>query len=168
MKAILGSMYKFLRCNSGTATLEGALVIPVATMLMAGAVEFGQLFSIYGTAAKSMRDATRYLARVPQAHICDNWALNNAKDLAVYGKLNPTNADQPLIPNWTPEYISSSNSGESSSLILVSPNCPSADSSFMIIELSAAVPYAGSMFGVIRLSNTWTLNVKHQERSIGE
>ncbi len=168
MIAILDFLRKFVRCNSGTATLEGAFIVPVAIVLMAGGVEFGQLFSTYGTAAKSMRDATRYLARVPEAHICDNWALNNARDLAVYGKLNPTKADQPLIPNWTPKNVSTSISGESSSLRLVSPNCPPAKNSFIAIELSAAVPYAGSMFGVIGLANGWTLNVKHQERSIGE
>ncbi len=168
MIALLSFLWKFGRCNSGTATLEAVLVMPVAIILMAGGVEFGQLFSTYGTAAKSMRDATRYLARVPQAHICDNWALKNAKDLAVYGKLNPTNADQPLIPGWTPANVSTSNSGGSSPLILVSPNCPPANSPFITIELSAAVPYTGSMFGVIGLSNAWTLNVKHQERSIGE
>ncbi len=166
MIAILDFLRKFVRCNSGTATLEGALIVPVAIVLMAGGVEFGQLFSTYGTAAKSMRDATRYLARVPQAHICDSWSLHNALNLAVYGTL--TNTGQPLIPNWTPTNISTSNSSITSSLTLVSPSCPPDNSSFVTIELRAAVPYTGFMFGAIGLSNIWTLNVKHQERSIGE
>jgi Flp pilus assembly protein TadG len=166
MMSLLGLLRELVRCNSGTAALEGAIIVPVAISLMAGGVEFGQLFSTYGTAAKSMRDATRYLARVPQAHICDNWALNNALNLAVYGTL--TNTDQPLIPNWTPTNISTSNARIQSSLTLVSPSCPPDNSSFITIELRAAVPYTGFMFGAIGLSNTWTLNVKHQERSIGE
>jgi len=165
---LLRVVQQLAHCVSGAATLEAAIILPVAIALMAGGVEFGQLFSVYGTAAKSVRDATRYLARVPQAHICDHWALNNAKDLAVYGRLSPTSADQPLISNWAPENVSIGNSGGSSSLTLASPNCLSVNSPVMIIELRAAVPYAGFMFGVIGLSNTWTLNVKHQERSIGE
>jgi hypothetical protein len=129
--------------------------MPVAIILMAGGVEFGRLFSTYGTAAKSMRDAARYLARVPQDHICD-WGLNNAKNLAMYGTL--TNSGQPLIPGWT----------DAGTVTLQSPGCGGALTDPIIIELRAAVPYSGFMFGAIGLSNNWTLNVKHQERSIGE
>jgi Flp pilus assembly protein TadG len=164
--SLVGFLQQLVRCTSGAAALETALVLPVAIILMAGGVEFGQLFSVYGTAAKSMRDATRYLARVPQANICDTWALNNAKNLAVYGTLDSKNAT-PLIPGWTPENVCTSPNPCTSTtgglLTLVSPSCPPANSSFITIELSAAVPYTG-----IGLSNSWTINVKHQERSIGE
>jgi Flp pilus assembly protein TadG len=152
------------RCTSGSAVLEGALVVPVAITLMAGGVEFGRIFSAYGTANKSMRDAARYLARVPDkdsggnattANIC-GWGLTNAKNLAMYGKLNANPAtDTPLIPGWT----------DPNSITLQSPSCGTPSD---IIDLRAAVPYSGFMFSVVGLSNTWTLSVKHQERSIGE
>ena len=155
------------RCTSGSAVLEGALVVPVAIVLMAGGVEFGRLFSAYGTANKSMRDAARYLARVPDkdsggtltiANIC-GWGLDNAKNLAMYGKMNPTTGvDQPVIPGWT----------DPTTITLQSPNCGAAPAEPIIIDLRAAVPYSGFMFTVVGLSNTWTLSVKHQERSIGE
>ena len=58
-------MFDLLRrlagCTSGAATLEAAIVLPVAISLMVGGVEFGNLFLTYGTAAKSVRDAARYL-----------------------------------------------------------------------------------------------------------
>jgi Flp pilus assembly protein TadG len=172
MMSLVGLLRQLACCISGAAALEAALVLPVAIILMAGGVEFGQLFSVYGTAAKSMRDATRYLARVPQASICDTWALNNAKNLAVYGTLDSKDAT-PLIPGWTPEDVCTNlkpctSMTDGGLLTLVSPSCPVATSSFITIELSAAVPYTGLMFGTIGLSNAWTINVKHQERSIGE
>ena len=155
------------RCTSGSAVLEGALVVPVAITLMAGGVEFGRIFSAYGTANKSMRDAARYLARVPDkdsggnltiANIC-GWGLANAKDLAMYGKLNANPATvTPLIPGWI----------DSSTITLQEPNCGGAATPPIRIDLRAAVPYSGFMFSVVGLSNTWTLSVKHQERSIGE
>jgi Flp pilus assembly protein TadG len=155
------------RCTSGSAVLEGALVVPVAIILMAGGVEFGRLFSAYGTANKSMRDAARYLARVPDkdasgnltsAYIC-GWGLTNAKDLAMYGKMNPNIAlDPPLIPGWT----------DSNTVTLQSPACGGAIAEPVIIDLRAAVPYSGFMFNVVGLSNSWTLSVGHQEPAIGE
>ena len=155
------------RCTSGSAVLEGALVVPVAIVLMAGGVEFGRLFSAYGTANKSMRDAARYLARVPDkdsggnltiAYIC-GWGLTNAKDLAMYGKLNANPAtDTPLIPGWT----------DPNTITLQSPNCGGAATDPIIIDLRATVTHSGFMFGAIGLSNSWPMHVKHQERSIGE
>ena len=163
--SVLGLFRKLLRCTSGTAALEGAIVMPIAIILMAGGVEFGRIFSAYGTAGKSMRDAARYLARVPDSDASGNltstyicgWGLTNAQNLAVYGKINPTNSDQPLITGWDP-----------STVTLQSPDCSGTPASPIIIQLQAAVPYSGFMFGAIGLSNNWTLNVKHQERSIGE
>jgi len=168
----VGLLRQLACCISGAAALEAALVVPVVIALMAGGVEFGRLFSTYGTAAKSVRDATRYLARVPSASICDTWALNNAKSLAVYGTFDSKDAP-PLIPGWTPENVCTNlnpcpSMTDGGLLTLVSPNCPVTTSSFITIEFSAAVPYTGLMFGVIGLSNAWTINVRHQERSIGE
>ncbi len=153
--SLLALLRRLARCTSGTAALEGALVLPVAISLMAGGVEFGRIFSAYGTAEKSMRDAARYLARVakpPQGDVC-GWGLTNARNLAVYGILNPSNTDQPLIPNWTTGTVT---------LQGVDCNNPS------IIDLRAAVPYTGVMFSAIGLPNAWTMNVKHQELWIGE
>jgi TadE-like protein len=158
MSSLPDFLRRILRCTCGTATLEGALIVPIAISLMAGGVEFGQLFSAYGTAAKSMRSATRYLARIPRDQIC-GWGLVNARNLAVYGTVNPTNTTQPLIPHWVPSNVT---------LQLQPPGCPPGNADFVMIELRAAIPYSGSMFGAIGLANTWTLNVRHQERSIGE
>jgi hypothetical protein len=134
---------------------------------MAGGVEFGRLFSAYGTANKSLRVAARYLARVPDkdaggnltsTYIC-GWGLTNAKNLAMYGKLNPDVAvDPPLIPGWI----------DANTVTLQSPACGVALTEPVIIELRAAVPYTGHMFDAVGLLDTRTLYVKHQEPAIGE
>ena len=135
-------------------------MIPVAIFLMAGGVGFGQLFSAYGTAEKSMRDAARYLARVPQANLCD-WGRDNARNLAMYGAL--TNTGQPLISTWTdPTTV---NFCEPGNPTCPPDNCPAPSD---VIELRAAVPYAGLWSVGFGFSNSRTLNVKHQERHIGE
>ncbi len=162
MMSLLGLIRQALRCTSGTAALEGAIVMPVAIVLMAGGVEFGQLFSAYGTAAKSMRDAARYLARVPNQDntaIC-GWGLTNAKNLAVYGKIDPSQSDPPLFPGWSVSDVTLESPSCTGTVTLTDP---------IIIDLKASFHYSGTMFSVIGLSNNpWPLHVEHQERSIGE
>jgi len=83
--------------------LEAAVVMPVAISLMIGGIEFGHLFLQYGTAAKSARDAARYLARVPLAQVCDTGPTGGqtiATNLAVYG--NASGTGDPLIPAPNP------------------------------------------------------------------
>lgn len=149
--AIIDLLRRLVRCTSGTAALEAAIVLPVAISLMVGGVEFGRLFSAYGTAEKSTRDAARYLARVPKAHVCD-WGLTNAQNLAVYGNIAGTGPA--LILGWT-----------TGTVTLNGIDCANPS----IIDLRAAVPYTeGIMWAVIGLANAWTIGVKHQERWIGE
>jgi Flp pilus assembly protein TadG len=148
-------LLKLARCTSGTATLEGIIVLPLAISLMAGGVEFGRIFAAYGTADKSMRDAARYLARVPRSAVND-WGLADARNLAVYGKLNPADTDQPLIPGWTTDTVTCSTCAD-----VVADNTD-------VIHLQAAVSYTVLMLSVVGLPNAYTLSVQHEERFIGE
>jgi len=156
MISLLNLLLRLARCTSGTAALEGALVLPVAISLMAGGIEFGRIFVNYATADESMRSAARYLARVPQGAIC-GWGLTNAKNLAVYGKLNPSANDVSLIPGWT-----------TGTVTLSSPADCGALADPVIIDLRAAVAFNSLMLSAVGLSNSFTLNVGHQERHIGE
>lgn len=139
-----------LKCTAGTAIIEATIVLPVAISLLVGGVEFGFVFSAYGTASKSMRDAARYLARVPADKIC-SWGLDDAKNIAVYGKLNPTAADKPILPKFSLGDVS-----------LIAPDCSGPVSSPSTIELKAVIPYSTLMF-----AHSWTLNVRHEEPYIG-
>jgi hypothetical protein len=156
MTSLLNLLLRLARCTSGTAALEGALVMPVAIALMAGGVEFGRVYSAASTADKSMRDGARYLARVPQGAIC-GWGLTNAKNLAVYGKLTVGAGDQPLITGWS-----------TSNVTLQQPSDCAALPDPTIIQLNATVPFTAIMLSAVGLSNTVTLNVQHEERWIGQ
>jgi Flp pilus assembly protein TadG len=167
MTSLFNLLLRLARCTSGTAALEGALVMPVAIALMAGGVEFGRVYSAASTADKSMRDAARYLAHMPcdsgnstgcsaSAAIC-GWGLTNAKNLAVYGKLTVGAGDHPLIMGWATSNVTLQQPRDCSTL----PN-PT------IIQLKATVPFTAIMLSAVGLSNTITLNVQHEERWIGE
>ncbi len=154
MKSLLNLLRRLARCSSGTASLEAVIILPVAISLMAGGVEFGRIYATASTADKSMRSAARYLARVPQIHICD-WGLTNAQNLAVYGNLAGTGSA--LIPGWTTANVT----------LLQPSSCPAATSP-VIIQLQASVPFTAVMLSAVGLSNSFTFHVQHEERSIGE
>ena len=174
--SLLKLLLRLARCTSGTATLEGVLVLPVAISLMAGGVEFGRVYSVASTADKSMRDAARYLARMPcdgglagvcttAAAIC-GWGLTNAKKLAVYGNIAGTG--DPLIQDWS-----------TTNITLQQPSDCTALPNPAIIQLTAAVPFTSIMLpaatGALRalgiptnqLPNSITMHVRHEERWIG-
>jgi Flp pilus assembly protein TadG len=141
---------QFWRCTEGAALIEAALVFPVVISLMAGAIDFARAFTAYTLADRSMRDAARYLARVPSAGQC-GWGLTNAKNLAVYGKISPGASDQPLVYGWTTSSVTMQ-------------TCPSTS----VIDLRSPVTFTGLMLSAVLPSNALTFTVKHQERYIGE
>src|SRR5437870_6846227 len=77
MTSLFDLSLRLVHCTSGSAIMEGALVIPVAISLMAGGVEFGRIYSTASTADKSMRSAARYLARLPRDAVC-GWGITKA------------------------------------------------------------------------------------------
>jgi hypothetical protein len=143
---------RFARSTRGASVLEGAIIMPLAISLMAGAVDFGRGFSTLATAQKSMRNAGRYLSMLPPAAVC-GWGQTRAKNLAVYGNL--AGSGQPLVYGWT-----------TGNVTLVRPTTCTA--SFTVIELSASVPYTSLMLPVIGLPGTLTMTARHEERWIGQ
>jgi len=167
MIAILNSLARLARCSSAAAAVEAALMMPLMISLMVGGTDFGRAFAVSSTADKSMRDAARYLARMPcdaaalgtctsAAAVC-GWGLTNAQNLAVYGKLTVLPGDMPLIPGWSTSNITLTLPTDCTSL----PN-PT------VIHLEATVPFTGIMLSAVGLSNAITMHVHHEERWIGE
>lgn len=154
MRRFRQHLRRLIRCESGTATIEAIIVLPLAISLMAGGVEFGRIISTHSTADKSLRSAARYLARVPSDAIC-SWGLTRARNLAVYGQTY--NTGSPLIPGNVPGNIT-----------LTSPDCAATFPDPTVIELRAAVPFTVLMLSAIGQSNSITIRVRHQERHIGE
>jgi Flp pilus assembly protein TadG len=183
MRLLRNVLLPLAHCTSGTASLEAAVILPIAISLMAGGIEFGRVYSVYSTADKSMRDAARYLARVcdpsssgactSAAAVCD-WGLTDAANLAVYGKINPiltgNSKDQPLISGWS---TTPSTGLQRGNITLAQPtDCSTLPTK---IRLEASGPFTTAMlsastavFGGLGLSNTVTLHVNHEERWIGQ
>jgi hypothetical protein len=154
MTSVLNLLLRLARCTSGAAAVEAAIMMPLAIALMAGSTDFGRAYAVASTADKSLRDAARYLARVPTGAIC-GWGLTKAKNLAVYGTIAA--GTQPLISGWS-----------TTNITLALPTDCGALPSPTIIKLTATVPFTGLMLDAIGFSNAITLHVQHEERWIGE
>jgi hypothetical protein len=152
----LNLLLRFTKCTSGAASVEAAVMMPLVISLMVGSTDFGRAFAVSATADKSMRDAARYLARVPSGAIC-SWGLTNAKNLAVYGKLTVSAGDKPLIHGWSTNDIT----------LALPTNCAALPSP-TVVRLEATVPFTGIMLSAVGLSNVITMHVQHEQRSIGE
>ena len=167
MIATFDLLMRLARSTSAAASVEAALMMPLVISLMVGGTDFGRAFAVSSTADKSMRDAARYLARVPcnsaslgtctSAPAICGWGLTNAQNLAVYGKLTVLPGDKPLIPGWS-----------TSNITLTLPTDCTALPNPTVIRLEATVPFTGIMLSAVGLSNAITMHVHHEERWIGE
>lgn len=79
--------------QNGTAVIELALILPLLLLLTFITTEFGRAVYQYNTITKSVRDAARYLSvQTPDTHVAQ------ARNLLVYGTLEPGSGDAPLLP----------------------------------------------------------------------
>ena len=75
----------------GVALVEFALILPFLLMMIVITTELGRAIYYYGTLAKSVREAARYLSvRAP------NTDLAQARNIIVYG--NPAGTGSPQVP----------------------------------------------------------------------
>ena len=83
-----------MKPQRGVALIEFALILPLLLMLILMTTEFGRALHQYGTLAKSVRQAARYLSvRAPGT------GINEARNIVVYG--NPAGLGAPQIPGLT-------------------------------------------------------------------
>jgi len=78
------------RDEDGTALLEGAVIVPVLCILLFGVYEFSWFFYQQHLISTGLRDAARYLARLPApCNPGSNWPVNqaSAKNLALTGSV---------------------------------------------------------------------------------
>lgn len=91
---------RFGRARKGAALVEFSLLAPVLIFLMCGLAEFSNAMRQYHIMEKSVRDAARYLARVPMTGCTINGgAITAAQNLALTGQ---TASGGPyVLPAWT-------------------------------------------------------------------
>ena len=149
MSAFSKYFLRLARCSSGSALVEMTLVVPVAISLMVGGVDFGLALSAQATAAKSVRDAARYLGSL-RAGECTG-QIASAQNLAVYGNLAGTG--NPLVPNWNATGGTNNN---------VNVTCAST------IIVSAKIPYTSIINApFLPIESTYTLSTQHEEPQVG-
>lgn len=153
-------MISFIRrlrdCTSGAALMETAIVFPLVLTLMFGVLDIARAMQDYHTADKSMRSATRYLARVPADAVC-GWGWSNAQNLAIYGTINPPAGSKPLIRDWTSDTLT----------LERDPGCTEPVDDPMTVAIDADVPIPTPLISAIGMPSTINVRVRHEERHIG-
>ena len=76
-------LHRFRRSEDGAALVEFALVLPMMLLVFAVIVEGSRMLISYQSAISSVRDATRYLARIVPTDICITGASISAYDTQV-------------------------------------------------------------------------------------
>ena len=154
---------QFRKDHSGAALVEFTLLAPLLISLMCGLAEFGLALRQYHIMEKGVRDAARYLSRVPANPPCvaadPNWAtyVTQAKNLAIYGV---TTTGTPLFSSWT----SSATVSVPAPTCLANPRVNGAD--LPQITVTASAPYADlGLLSVLGLGPI-TLTVSHQELKV--
>lgn len=154
------TMARLRHDRHGTAIVETAIILPVVVLLLFGLMEVGHALQQQHVLAKSVRDAARYLARVPLACPAGgdpNWATARtaAQHLAATGQLS---GGSPLVQGWT-----------EASFTVADPVCETwSGRAVQKITVSADVPYQDlGLRGVLGLG-PMRLAAAHQQLHIGE
>lgn len=83
----------------GVASVEFALLMVPLLMIAFGALEYGRLLYHYDTVVKSVRSAARLIAQKnPDEQSSYITSLSEARCLAVYGVLQCSQNQEPLVP----------------------------------------------------------------------
>ncbi|WP_031343178.1 TadE/TadG family type IV pilus assembly protein [Novosphingobium lindaniclasticum] len=151
MRALLSLRPRSLRTDrSGAAAAEMALLLPLALVLIFGAMEGGWYMVCEHRVVKGVRDAARYASRLDFSnYTCPSTFSGNGtavKNLARTGKLT---GGTPTVPGWTDAQVTiavTCSPGASGLYSVVSGNAPK-------VKISAQVPYP-SLFGTLGFGGT--------------
>lgn len=153
---------RFGKAKGGAALVEFTLIAPLLIILMCGLAEFANAMRQYHVMEKGVRDAGRYLTRVPMSGCTVNGgAIITAQNLALTGR---TSGGANLLDNWT----------DLNSVTVTIAQCVANSSQtyrgqaqLPVIEVTARAPYQDlGMLGVIGIDPI-TLEVSHQQLWIG-
>jgi Flp pilus assembly protein TadG len=148
--------------DRGVAAVETALSLPFLIAVSAGLFEFGSVFYNFQLMQTGVRDAGRYLSRVPDLAAAEE----NAKLLAVTGSIVP--GQQARVSWWKAEqvqiaYRTTANPRDATTGLR---NYRGGDT-ITTIRVSTTAPYQGvGLLSAIGLS-TIQISASHEERYVG-
>ncbi|WP_448207806.1 TadE/TadG family type IV pilus assembly protein [Azospirillum sp. sgz302134] len=151
---------RLFRDRRGSAMLEAAIVLPLLTSLTFGLIEMGRALQHQHIMSKSVRDAARYLARVPLSCPATgdaNWAAarSTAQTLALTGQVDGT---KPLVSYWT-----------AGSFTIGTPTCQTLSGRpVQVMSVTGSVDYQSLGFLALLNIQAFKIQAAHQEMHIGE
>lgn len=154
---------RFGRARKGAALVEFSLLAPVLILLMCGLSEFANAMRQYHVMEKGVRDAARYLTRVPMsACALDGTAVTAAKNLALTGQA--AGGGTYFLPGWSdPSTVTVA----VAACVSNTPRIYRGQSQMPVIEVTARAPYQDlGLLSVIGI-NGIALEVRHQQLWIG-
>ena len=178
------------RSEAGTATVEFALFLFLILMpFLFGIFDIGRALEQHHVVTKSVRDAARYIARVPGFDEATPFEVNcaatgamlgattpagDAKDLAMYGKMNPASTESPLMLAWdvvkdTTAYQTVCITGPAPPTTPVTVEIDGVIETLDIdiVKVTAIVPYEDILLQAFGIGSI-IFTVSHEERYIGE
>ena len=178
MAGLNSLLYKFRSAQDGMASVEFAIVVPVLLIILVGMIDFGRLLTDYEAANKSVRDASRFLARVrmdctaagtgpASGYLADASYATLAQNLALTGKTATPTAGSYLLAYWTdPATVTMSvtcvaNGGTYAGVFTDLAFIPR-------ITVTANVPFSFLLGTIVFSSAGLTLVAAHTEVGIGE
>lgn len=141
-------------CESGAAMVEAAIVIPLALIMLAGGVEITRGLAYHHAADKAVRDAARYIARLPTRDLANN--PGRARNLVIYG-------------TWTTALTSNAQS-------VLAPGTMGAGGFSLdetklvdegIVSIKASITYTFPLLSIIFSDATLVFTVQHEQPFIG-
>lgn len=167
---LISSLFRFGRERGGNASAEFALALPLLMIFTFGTVEVGRMLHDLHVVKESVRDAARYLSRVPATCSGGAGTFANANDVTVGKALAMTGvasasppAGSNLLGYWDFSTQQSSiqvtincvaNNGKFQGYYLGDPEVP-------VITMQADVPFS-FLFGQLVMSgSSITFDVQH-------
>ncbi|WP_165820057.1 TadE/TadG family type IV pilus assembly protein [Microvirga sp. KLBC 81] len=142
--------------QSGAALVEAAIVVPVALIVLAGGLELGRAISYHHAADKAVRNAARYIARVPAADVSND---QNAENLVRYGTWSSS------VPSGVRSALSPGNVTDVRVVVTDDAATPPRP---VRVRLEADVQYSLPLLTILDSNASLSVTVAHEQPYIGE
>jgi Flp pilus assembly protein TadG len=153
---------RFAACRGGVAMVEFAIAMPILFILFAGGWEMARGLWLYEALNKSVRDASRYLARVDDPTTAGS--LEMARRLVLTGDIN---TNQPARFNHNNITVTvDTKTFDNAAGTYRGPDGASAN--IKVVRVTAAMDFAAPLLFFLNTANPMTIKVMHEERHIGD
>ena len=148
--------------TEGVAAVEAALVLPVLLALGGGVMEFGVAMYRLQLVEAGVRDAARYLARMPDPALAEA----PARLLAVTGSI--TGAAPARVRDWEAGQVQIAYRAVANPRDAATGRRPYRGGDVVqVVRVSTSVPYAGIGFLAAAGLSDLRLSADHEERAVG-